>query len=94
MFVIVIVFNEYFFIFELESLYSFVNIDFQVKCIQMKGTENVPAPSIGFPSKDEMVQDSSGLCHIIEIKDAYLPPWIINRVCAIMGAEERSFEVR
>lgn len=65
----------------------------KVKCIQMKGTENVPAPSIGFPSKDEMVQDSSGLCHIIEIKDAYLPPWIINRVCAIMGAEERSFEV-
>ena len=36
----------------------------------------------------------AGLSNRIEIKDAYIPPWIISSICATMGSEGRSFEAR
>ena len=36
----------------------------------------------------------AGLSYNIEIKDAYIPPWIISSICATMGSEGRSFEAR
>ena len=37
---------------------------------------------------------STGLLSSIEIKDACIPPWIVCRVCALMGSEGRNFEAR
>lgn len=57
--------------------------------MELKRADHVAAPP------NECVQGSSaGLCYTIEIKDAYLPPWIICSVCAVMGSEGRSFEAR
>ena len=45
--------------------------------------------------KDEAIGSvSAGLSYSIEIKDAYIPPWIISSICATMGSEGRSFEAR
>ncbi|KAK1562819.1 hypothetical protein Q3G72_017602 [Acer saccharum] len=66
----------------------------QVTCTEMKNSDNIAAPRKGSVSKDgETTQgSSSGFCCSIEIKDAFLPPWIICNVCSIMGSEEGSFE--
>ena len=43
----------------------------------------------------ESAQGSSdSLCCSIEIKDAFLPPWIICSACALLGSEGRNFEAR
>ncbi|KAK0586018.1 hypothetical protein LWI29_038025 [Acer saccharum] len=66
----------------------------EVTCTEMKNSDNIAAPCKGSVSKDgETTQGSSScFCCSIEIKDAYLPPWIICNVCSIMGSEEGSFE--
>ena len=45
--------------------------------------------------KDEANESvSASLSYNIEIKDAYIPPWIISSICATMGSEGRSSEAR
>lgn len=61
----------------------------------MRKADNFPFPQKEFTSKDETYQGSSaGFCYSIEIKDAYLPPWIICSLCEAMGSEGMSFEAR
>lgn len=36
----------------------------------------------------------SSVCYSIEIKDAYIPPWIISTVCDAMSSQGSSFEAR
>ncbi|KAL5806351.1 hypothetical protein ACOSQ4_029084 [Xanthoceras sorbifolium] len=66
----------------------------EVSCMEMKQSDKFAAPHKGTVSKDgETTQvSSSGFCCSIEIKDAYLPPWIICNVCSLMGSEGESFE--
>ncbi|KAL5739832.1 hypothetical protein ACOSQ2_029012 [Xanthoceras sorbifolium] len=66
----------------------------EVRCMEMKQSDKFAAPHKGTVSKDgETTQvSSSGFCCSIEIKDAYLPPWIICNVCSLMGSEGESFE--
>ncbi|KAJ7971360.1 Protein downstream neighbor of Son [Quillaja saponaria] len=61
----------------------------EINCMEMKRVEHFAAPSNAPIRKDG---ESGGLCSSIEIKDAFLPPWIICGICAIMGSEGRSFE--
>lgn len=64
---------------------------FQVRCMEMR-----PANHIA----DSIKEDSSsggdctaGLCYTLEITDAYIPPWIICNICALLGSQGR-FEAR
>ncbi|XP_019456446.1 PREDICTED: protein downstream neighbor of Son-like isoform X2 [Lupinus angustifolius] len=65
-----------------------------IKCMEMRRAEHIAASFNGSILKDsESAQRSSDdLCCSIEIKDAFLPPWIISGICALMGSEGRSFE--
>ncbi|OIW05186.1 hypothetical protein TanjilG_19817, partial [Lupinus angustifolius] len=67
-----------------------------IKCMEMRRAEHIAASFNGSILKDsESAQRSSDdLCCSIEIKDAFLPPWIISGICALMGSEGRSFEAR
>ncbi|KAK9290379.1 hypothetical protein L1049_008548 [Liquidambar formosana] len=58
----------------------------EIKCKELKRVDH-----IAFPLKGNNMKDGESNASI-EIKDAYLPPWIICGMCAIMGSEERSFE--
>ncbi|KAG5556335.1 hypothetical protein RHGRI_006812 [Rhododendron griersonianum] len=65
----------------------------EVRCKEVRKADNFPFPQKEFTSKDETYQGSSaGFCYSIEIKDAYLPPWIICSLCEAMGSEGMSFE--
>lgn len=65
----------------------------EVRCKEVRKADNFPFPQKEFTSKDETYQASSaGFCYSIEIKDAYLPPWIICSLCEAMGSEGMSFE--
>ena len=45
--------------------------------------------------QDEPHQGSSaGFFYSIEIKDAYLPPWVICSLCEAMSSQGISFEAR
>ncbi|KAL5545652.1 hypothetical protein UlMin_005339 [Ulmus minor] len=64
----------------------------EVKCMELNRGE--PTPDKGSIMKDgESLQGlPSGFSSSVEIKDAYLPPWIISSICAVMGSEGRTFE--
>ncbi|KAF8403417.1 hypothetical protein HHK36_011520 [Tetracentron sinense] len=66
----------------------------EVRCKEMKRAESVAFPLRGPHIEDgESNQDSqAGVCYSIEIKDTFLPPWIICGVCAAMSSEGRNFE--
>ncbi|KAF5473425.1 hypothetical protein F2P56_010037 [Juglans regia] len=65
----------------------------EVKCMEWKRADHIACPPKESSDGGEHVPGSSaGLCYSIEIKDAYLPPWIICSMCAVMGSEGRSFE--
>ncbi|RVW83021.1 Retrovirus-related Pol polyprotein from transposon RE1 [Vitis vinifera] len=67
----------------------------QVSCGELKRADHVVFPLKGSKMKDEANESvSAGLSYNIEIKDAYIPPWIISSICATMGSVRRSFEVR
>ncbi|XP_042958213.1 uncharacterized protein LOC122293823 [Carya illinoinensis] len=57
----------------------------EVKCMEWKRADHPKESSDG---GEHVLGSSAGLCYSIEIKDAYLPPWIIRSMCAVMGSEE------
>ncbi|KAM2893379.1 hypothetical protein FF1_008744 [Malus domestica] len=65
----------------------------EIKCTELKRADHIVAPKKTTTKDDGSMQGSSaGLCSSVEIKDAYLPPWIICSLCALLGSEGRSFE--
>lgn len=72
------------------------NLVLQVKCMELKRPDHIVAPNKRSIINDDgsIKNSSAGLCSSVEIKDAYLPPWIICSLCAIMGSEGKSFEAR
>ncbi|MQL81475.1 hypothetical protein Taro_013920 [Colocasia esculenta] len=66
----------------------------EVKCKEMKRADML-AVSSGSDTDDGKPAHnptSGTTCYSIEIKDAILPPWIVSRLCVVMGSEGRSFE--
>jgi len=64
--------------------------------VEVKRAHHIAASPKESTVKDtESSQGSStGLLSSIEIKDAYIPSWIVCRVCALMDSDGRSFEAR
>ncbi|KAJ0089340.1 hypothetical protein Patl1_32795 [Pistacia atlantica] len=48
--------------------------------------------ALSAPEDDEALQRSPGFCCSIEIKDTYLPPWIICNIFSLMSSEGKNFE--
>ncbi|MED6106202.1 hypothetical protein PIB30_002655 [Stylosanthes scabra] len=67
-----------------------------IKCMEMRRAEQIAASYNGYDWKDgdgEPAQGSpDGLSCSIEIKDTFLPPWIICGVCALLSSEGGRFE--
>ncbi|KAG6770291.1 hypothetical protein POTOM_025968 [Populus tomentosa] len=61
----------------------------EIKCVEVKRADHNAASPKGTESSQG---SSTGLLSSIEIKDACIPPWIVCRVCALMGSEGRNFE--
>ena len=36
--------------------------------------------------------ESTNVSYTVEIKEGFLPPWVINRICTAMGTSEENFE--
>lgn len=64
----------------------------QVKCKQVKRADTIHCMG---SSHARIVGDPScSICYSIEIRDAILPPWVICRICKVMGLDGRTFEAR
>ncbi|CAN6467981.1 unnamed protein product [Victoria cruziana] len=62
----------------------------QVKCKQVKRADTIHCMG---SSHARIVGDPScSICYSIEIRDAILPPWVICRICKVMGLDGRTFE--
>ncbi|KAF3442788.1 hypothetical protein FNV43_RR16705 [Rhamnella rubrinervis] len=59
----------------------------EVKCMELKRSEYNTTYDRGSTEKS-----SYSPCSSVEIKDAYIPPWVISSICAVLGSEDRSFE--
>ncbi|KAK9715928.1 hypothetical protein RND81_06G199300 [Saponaria officinalis] len=63
----------------------------EVKCKEIKRVD-------ALPSKEPTTKDGSigntkvGVCYSIELKGAFLPPWVVSYVCSAMSSEGKSFE--
>ncbi|MBA0607916.1 hypothetical protein Godav_020179 [Gossypium davidsonii] len=66
----------------------------EVRCMEIKRPDRGAALPHGSILKDScsMPNSSAGLCYSIEIKDSYIPPWIISNMCAQMVSKGQSFE--
>ena len=70
-------------------------LSFQIKCMELKKADHISSSDKGSTAKEgEFMDVHSGFCSSVEIKDAYIPPWIISSICAVMGSEGKSFEAR
>ncbi|KAH9306276.1 hypothetical protein KI387_010680, partial [Taxus chinensis] len=69
-----------------------------VSCKQMKRLDAVPKASMGGEvlTTGSYENNSSVECgdmsYAIEIKDAFLPPWVISKICATIVADKKNFE--
>ncbi|XP_059463104.1 uncharacterized protein LOC132191966 isoform X2 [Corylus avellana] len=64
----------------------------EVRCMELKRADHIAAPKGSGKDGGSVKGSSAGLCYCIEIKDAYLPPWIICSIWEVMSSEGRSFE--
>ncbi|XP_050227441.1 uncharacterized protein LOC126677049 isoform X2 [Mercurialis annua] len=66
----------------------------EIRCVEMKRVDHFSAsPKKSKVEDGESLRDaSSGFRSSIEIKAEYIPPWIICRICALIGSEGNSFE--
>lgn len=65
--------------------------------MELKRSDHNATHDGGSKERDgEFMQSSSSnlFCSSVEIKDSFIPPWIICSICAVMGSEGGSFEAR
>jgi hypothetical protein len=62
--------------------------------MELKRADYIAAPKGSSKDGGNVKDSSAGLCYCIEIKDAYLPPWIICSIWEVLSSEGRSFEAR
>lgn len=64
----------------------------------MRSANCIAAVPKGCTSKDgdSASPSSVGVSYSLEISDAYIPPWAVSSVCAViaMGSKGKSFEAR
>ncbi|RVW82965.1 hypothetical protein CK203_042465 [Vitis vinifera] len=78
-----------------EALHSLIFLDLLDKCgcsssvftCSISNAALSAQRCLGFFSSGLLLQCLAGLSYNIEIKDAYIPPWIISSICATMGSE-------
>ncbi|XP_010263111.1 PREDICTED: protein downstream neighbor of Son [Nelumbo nucifera] len=64
----------------------------EVRCREMKRVDTVSCRGSNMEEGNFCQDSRTGFCYSIEVKDTFLPPWIISGICAAMGSEGRSFE--
>lgn len=70
----------------------------EVSCKQMKRAEAVCKPSIRAvvqnldSTENYSCVESTNVSYTVEIKEGFLPPWVISRICTAMGTSEENFE--
>ncbi|XP_071910814.1 uncharacterized protein [Coffea arabica] len=65
----------------------------QVRCKEVRRADQMHLPLKNCNAIDESTRDSAaGIHYSVEVKDAYLPPWIISCICNAMGSDGTSFE--
>lgn len=64
--------------------------------MELKRADHISASDKGSTVRDGETADGlpSGFSSSLEIKDAYIPPWIISGICSLMCSEENRFEAR
>jgi len=66
----------------------------QVRCKEIKRADALQANGVEGKDGGSMDGSTCGICYSIEIKNAYLPPWIVCSLCTAMCSNGGSFEAR
>lgn len=67
----------------------------QVRCKQVRRVDHMSSHLKESNIDSEPFRSSStGICYSVEIKDAYLPPWVISGVCNAMRSNGGEFQAR
>lgn len=64
----------------------------EVKCKELKRADALQLKGLIGKDGEPMDGSTCGICYSIEIKDAYLPPWIVCSLCTAMCSDGMSFE--
>ncbi|XP_049936093.1 uncharacterized protein LOC116262062 isoform X2 [Nymphaea colorata] len=63
----------------------------QVRCKQVRRADTIHCTT-GTSHVGIEGDPSSSICYSIEIRDSVLPPWVICRICKVMGLDDKTFE--
>lgn len=66
----------------------------EIRCKEIKRADALQLKGLIGKDGEPMDGSTCGICYSIEIKDAYLPPWIVCSLCTSMCSDGMSFEAR
>jgi len=75
-------------------VYSVQKFFLQIRCKEIKRADALQLKGLIGKDGEPMDGSTCGICYSIEIKDAYLPPWIVCSLCTSMCSDGMSFEAR
>ncbi|KAK1404629.1 Protein downstream neighbor of Son [Heracleum sosnowskyi] len=65
----------------------------EIRCKEVRRADHVSVP-LEKKIPGELNQGlASGFCYSIEIKDSYLPPWIISSICNCLDSDENNYDI-
>ncbi|GER26924.1 protein downstream neighbor of Son [Striga asiatica] len=64
----------------------------EVRCKQVRRIDYLSSRLKNSNTDSEPKSSGSGICYSVEIKDAYLPPWVISGICNAMLSNGGDFE--
>ncbi|KAK6131621.1 hypothetical protein DH2020_034635 [Rehmannia glutinosa] len=65
----------------------------EVRCKQVRRVEYMSSQLKDSSMDSEPKSSSAGICYSVEIRDAYLPPWVICGICDAMRSNGGDFQV-
>lgn len=65
----------------------------EIRCKEVRRANHVSVPLEKKIAGELNHGSASGFCYSIEIKDSYLPPWIISSICNCLDSDENSYEI-
>ncbi|KAH6806192.1 hypothetical protein C2S51_031023 [Perilla frutescens var. frutescens] len=64
----------------------------EVRCKQVRKVDHMSSQLKDSNMDIEPISSSTGICYSVEIRDAYLPPWVISGVCNAMRSNGGDFQ--
>ncbi|KAL6559070.1 hypothetical protein OROHE_006439 [Orobanche hederae] len=64
----------------------------EIKCKQLRRVDNMSSQLKDSYMDSDPKSSHAGICYIVEVRDAYLPPWVVSGICDVMRSHGGDFQ--